>query len=112
MVQSTDESDGFIRVPPMYTNAMAQMSQDDRSLRSHKIARATNNARLIGFNDEGNAAVWSGGYTFNVYDASGDWSNVRVFTSGKLTGLSDYDDDLAYEIASERMSNEGFEPIR
>jgi hypothetical protein len=64
---------------------------------------ALNYAKVIGFNDDGHACVWSGGYTFNVYDAAGDWGEVRHFTSGAMV---DYSNE---EKARKRMEDEGFE---
>ena len=78
---------------------------------AQNVTDATEHARLIGFNDEGLACVWSGGYTFNVYDAARDWNEVTAFTSGQMAGLTDYDSPEAYGYAKERMKSEGYEPV-
>jgi len=82
-----------------------------RSGLAQNVTNATEGAKLIGFNDDGEACVWFGGYTFNVYDAARDWQESRAFTSGQMAGLTDYDAPEAYGYAEERMKSEGFEPI-
>ena len=59
-------------------------------------------AKLIGYNEMGHVCVWSGGYSFSVYDAAGDWSEVRHFTSGRMVDYSDK------SLAKARMQQEGF----
>jgi len=72
---------------------------------ARSVTDATEHARLIGFNDDGLACVWAGGYTFTVYDAARGWSEVRSFTSGKMIGSFDE------ESAREHMKIEGFDPV-
>ncbi len=78
---------------------------------AQNVNDATEHTRLIGFNDDGEACVWSGGYTFNVYDAAQNWQELRVFTSGELAGVSDCSTNDAIELAKERMRSEGFLPV-
>jgi len=72
---------------------------------ARKLSSAVEGAELIGFNTEGEACVWSGGYSFNVYDAARDWQEVRHFTDGRMVDWSDE------QQAKERMESEGFEVI-
>ena len=77
-----------------------------RSEMNHQINRVTDDAKMIGFNNEGEACVWYGGVTFNIYDAARDWQELRCFTSMKLArDSSDIDRKLA---ARGRMESEGF----
>ncbi len=82
-----------------------------RAKMAQKLNHAIRAARLIGFDDDGHACVWSGGYGFNVYDAARDWSEIGHFTSGDLAAVTDYDSDEARQMARERMESEGFEPV-
>ena len=80
-----------------------------RSGLNRNVNDATDDAKLIGFNDDGEACVWHGGYSFNVYDAARDWHETRAFTSGKMAGdLSAIEMEMA---ARDRMKSEGFQPI-
>ena len=80
---------------------------------AQNVNDATEHARLIGFNDDGEACVWAGGYTFNVYDAAREWQETRMFTSGEMAaGVSDCSTEDAIEMASERMRSEGFLPVQ
>jgi len=72
---------------------------------AQNVTDATKNAELIGFNDEGNACVWSGGYSFTVYDAAREWQEVRHFTNGAMV------DEKTEELAREQMESEGFSPV-
>jgi len=72
---------------------------------ARKMSKAVEGAKLIGFNDEGEACVWSGGYSFNVYDAARDWSELRHFTSGQMVDWKDK------EPAREMMERNGFEIV-
>jgi len=78
---------------------------------AQNVTDATEHARLIGFNDDGEACVWCGGYGFNVYDAAREWQETRHFTSGELAGVSDCSTEDAHELARERMRSEGFLPV-
>jgi len=79
---------------------------------AQNINHATEDAKLIGFNDDGLACVWSGGYGFNVYDAVQDWHEVDHFTSGKLAGLTDKTSEKGRQYARQRMEAEGFDPVQ
>jgi nitrous oxide reductase accessory protein NosL len=81
-----------------------------RSALNRNVNDAVNGAKLIGFNDDGEACVWSGGYSFNVYDAARDWHEIRHFTSGALAAgdASDIEQEMA---ARDRMESEGFEVV-
>jgi len=72
---------------------------------ARKMNRALEGAKLIGKDNQGRICVWSGGYSFNVYDALNDWQEVRHFSSGQMVEFSDE------ETARQRMENEGFEVI-
>ena len=89
---------------------MASVNASRRGL-AQNVKDATEHARLIGFNSDGEACVWSGGYTFNVYDAARDWHETRAFTSGELAGVSDCATKDAHDLARERMRSEGFLPV-
>jgi hypothetical protein len=82
-----------------------------RSKMAKNVVQATKGAKLIGFNGDGEACVWFGGYTFNVFDAARDWEEVRMFTSGKMASLTDYETDEAYGYAKTRMLSEGFKIV-
>jgi hypothetical protein len=69
------------------------------------LNQAKKGAQLIGFNDSGEACIWSGGYTFNVYDAARDWNEIRSFTSGRMVDWKDK------EPARELMEKRGFEIV-
>jgi len=87
---------------------MATVNQS-RSEMSHQINRVTDEAKMIGFNDEGEACLWYGGVTFNVHDAARDWQELRAFTSMKLARDSS---DIEREMAARgRMESEGFNVI-
>lgn len=75
------------------------------------MQRALRSAVLLGVNDNGHMAVWSGGYSFNVYDAAGDWDEVDHFTSGDLAGMQDQTSPEGVEAARERMEMGGYEVI-
>ncbi len=90
---------------------MASVNASRRGL-AQNVRDATRHARLIGFNDEGHACVWCGSYTFNVYDAPRDWSEIEVFSSGQMAaGVSDCSTQDAQDMAKSRMRSEGFFPI-
>jgi len=76
-----------------------------RSAMSRNVTDAVEGAKLIGFNDDGEACVWSGGYSFNVYDAARDWSESRHFTCGHMVEWADK------EKAKEMMESKGFEIV-
>jgi len=76
-----------------------------RGALNQTVTDAVKDAKLIGFNDQGKACVWSGGYTFNVYDAARDWQEIRAFTSGQMV---EYADKV---LAKSRMQTEGFRVI-
>ena len=76
-----------------------------RSGMARNVTDATEGAELIGFNEHGEACVWSGGYTFNVYDAAREWQESRHFTSGKMVDWSDE------EHARDTMEGRGFNVI-
>lgn len=82
-----------------------------RSGMVRQMTDATEGANLIGFNEEGLACVWFGGYGFNVYDAARDWQEVDHFTSGQLAGLTDKEAPEGYGYAKERMKSEGFNVV-
>lgn len=69
------------------------------------VTRAVRKAELIGFNHDGHACVWYGGYSFNVYDAARDWQEISHFTSGDMVDWSNQ------EKARKRMEKEGFKII-
>lgn len=85
---------------------------DSRHSKVSNMKDAVENARLIGFNDSGEACVWYGGYGFNVYDAARDWSEITHFSSGELASIGDRTLQEAYGIAQKRMKAEGFEVVR
>jgi len=72
------------------------------------MSRAVRGAKLIGFNNDGLACVWSGGYGFNVYDAARDWQEVDHFTSGELAGISEKFEDERRDHARFRMEDMGY----
>jgi len=72
---------------------------------AQNVTDATEGAELIGFNDDGEACVWCGGYSFSVYDAARDWDEVRHFTSGQMVDWKDK------EPAREMMERNGFEIV-
>lgn len=78
---------------------------------AQKVTRATDGAKLIGFNDDGLACVWYGGYSFNVYDAARDWQEVDHFTSGELAGIASKFADEKRDHAKHRMENMGYEIV-
>jgi len=72
---------------------------------AQNVNHATEHGRLIGFNDDGETCVWSGGYTFNVYNVVDEWQEIRQFTSGTMT------DDKNKEKARKMMEEREFEII-
>ena len=72
---------------------------------ARNVSDATEHARLIGFNDDGLACVWTGGYSFTIYDAARGWKEVRSITSGKIIGSQEE------ESAREHMRKQGFDPV-
>jgi len=82
-----------------------------RSKMARKVSDATDEACLIGFNDNGLACVWYGGYGFNVFDVARDWQEVDYFTSGELAGIAEKFDDERRKHAEWRMESEGYDVI-
>jgi hypothetical protein len=80
------------------------VNESRRGLESN-VNHAVDDAKVIGFNGQGEACVWSGGHGFNVYDAARDWQEVGHFTSGTMV---DHENE---EKARERMKMDGFDPI-
>ena len=89
---------------------MASVNASRRRL-AQNVNNATDDAKIIAFNDDGEACVWFGGYSFSVYDAANDWREVRHFTSGQIAGLAEKDSKEGRGYARARMRSEGFDPI-
>ena len=81
-----------------------------RAAMARNVTDATEDAKMIGFNQEGLACLWFGGYGFNVYDAARGWQEVDHFTSGQLAGgqMSEIEKEMA---ARDRMRSEGFNVV-
>jgi hypothetical protein len=78
---------------------------------AQNVTDATEGARLIGFDENGRACVWHGGYSFNVYDATRDWQEVDHFTSGIIAGLSNKQGENAKQAARRLMQNHGYDLV-
>lgn len=84
---------------------------ESRSEKVERVNNAKNGAKLIGFNDRGQACIWYGGYSFSVYDLV-DWQEVETFTSGQLAGVpTSESDELKKDIARQHMESRAFEPV-
>jgi len=70
-----------------------------------RMSHYLDKARLVGYNEMGHICIWTGGYSFNVYDAATDWDEVTHFTTGTMV------DENNIEKARERMKMEGFDPV-
>lgn len=78
-----------------------------RSALGRDVSEMLGEAKVVGFNDSGEIAVWNGNVKIDIHDAS-DFQKVRNITSNKLVAFSDRDRQAAYDAAKERMESEGF----
>lgn len=87
------------------TQAMTFAEEND------ELARSLEGAKLVGWNRKGQMCVWFGGYSFNVFDAARNWQEVRHFTSGQISGLTEKDSPEGRGYAKARMRSEGFNVV-
>jgi predicted DNA-binding transcriptional regulator YafY len=89
---------------------MSAVNQSRRGI-VQNMDEAISEAKIIAFNDDGEACVWFGGVMFHVYDAARSWQKVRNFKSSRIAGLREQDGEEALSEARNRMESKGFKVI-